>query len=416
MRGEVLPGRPAGGPAHAGDPPGAAAGAPAQSVAVKPMRILVVIDGNYPSTGGAEIQAGLLARVFAAAGHRVETLAPRLDPSRPLQQTHDGIPHTRIGFPRIRLLGAAILCLKFAAWLWRRRNEVDAIHVHMAKNLAAVCGLLRPFLRATLTVKISGAWEFQGGILDPRLRDRPLFRFYNRCIRRADCIQSISRFTYAQLRDAGYPESVLRLIPNAVDLARFSPRPEGRSGAGTRPHVVFVGRIVPLKGLADLVDAWAAGNLATHASLTIAGDGPQRAALMRQARQKGVHESITFAGELANVETLLADADVYVQPSHQEGLSNAVLEAMATGLPIVATRISGNEDVVTDGDNGMLVPPGNAAALAEALLQMVEQPALARRMGARSRALVEARFSTRAVTAQLERAYRGLPAIRDTPD
>lgn len=116
---------------------------------------------------------------------------------------------------------------------------------------------------------------------------------------------------------------------------------------------------------------------------------------------------MAFAGEVSDVPAVLAEADIYVQPSFQEGLPNSVLEAMAMGLPIVATRVSGNEDVVVDGENGLLVPPGDPKSLAAAIQKLVDDPALATRMGRRSREIIESRFSLAAVMRQLCDAYRG---------
>lgn len=382
-----------------------AGGAPAGA-----LRILLVVDGFYPSTGGSEMQVRLLARAFTAAGHHVEIVAPQLDTTMATSERLDGIEVTRIAYPHVRIVGALWLCVCFAAWLWRRRNRIDAIHVHMAKNLAAVAGLMRPYMRPTLTIKISGAWEFSGGILDPKLRDKPLYRLYNAGVRRADTMQCISAYTRQRLADTGYPPERLRLIANAVDLARFAPAEQPQPRAGGRAHVAFVGRIEPVKGLVDLLAAWSRYGLAAKARLTIAGYGTQKEALIEAARSSGILDSVDFPGEIHDVPALLRTADLYVQCSYEEGLANSVLEAMAMGLPIVATRISGNVDVVADNDNGLLVPPGDPEALGAALQRLIDDPALAAAMGKRSRVLVEQRFGIPAITAQLEAAYRGTPA------
>lgn len=366
------------------------------------LRLLVVVDGFFPSLGGAEMQARLLCRAFAGAGHEVRALAPWLDETRPLTETLDGVPLERIRYPKIRLLGAAILCLRFAWKLLRERDRYDAVHIHMAENLAAVAGFLRPLLKASVTVKISGASEFEGGILDPRRRTRPLLRLMNRWIQRVDNIQCISHFTQRQLLAAGYPASRLRMIPNAVDLSRFGV--ERRSGNGV-VRVAYVGRLRHVKGVTVLVDAWKAVAPRGGVRLVIAGDGDLREQLVAQVERLGLRDTVELAGEIADVPGLLGGTDVYVQPSFQEGLPNSVLEAMAAGLPIVATRVSGNEDLVTDGDNGVLVPPGSPADLAAALRRLIDDPALARRMGERSRARAE-RFAVPSVVAQLLRAYR----------
>lgn len=367
-------------------------------------RILLVVDGLYPSTGGAEVQARLLSRTLAAQGHEVSVVAPLLAPYQTAHENVDGVPLERIRYPKVRLLGAVILCVRFAAFLLARRKRYDAIHVHMAQNLAAICGLLRPLLHATVTVKISGAWEFDGGILDPRKRDRFPYRVLNAWVRRADHIQCISAYTQQMLLDAGYRPQTLLQVPNAVDLTRFAP-----SGIqnGTGPvRVVSVGRHVPVKGLYVLLEAWRLADLGRSARLVLAGDGPERAGLMARAQALGIADSVDFLGTVADVPALLASSSVYVQASFQEGLSNAVLEAMASALPVVATRISGNTDLVQDGDNGLLVEPGDAAGLASALSALVRDPQRAHRLGQRARASVESRFALPVVLSRLLQAYR----------
>ncbi len=379
----------------------------AEPKSAPPLRILFVVDGYYPATGGAEKQVRTLARAFAEAGHSVRIVAPWLDRTLPRTDQVDGIPVQRLAYPRIKMLGAAMLCVHYGVWLWTRRGEFDAIHVTMAKNLAAVSGLLRPLLAATVTVKISGAWEFSGGLLDPELRARPVQRLYNWCIRRVDNMQCVSEFTRSMVKNAGYNEEQLLMVPNAVDLTRFSPRALEVRTPGTPTRVTYVGRIRPVKGVSVLVDAWSRVASAANARLTIAGDGWEREALTKKAREAGLADSIEFLGEVTDVPAVLAKTDIYVQPSLQEGLPNAVLEAMAMGLPIVATRVSGNEDVVVHEENGLLVPASDPEALAAALRRLAADPSLAARMGQRSREMAEERFGLRAVVRKLEQAYRG---------
>jgi len=381
------------------------ASCPTSRVDANRTRILLVIDGLYPSTGGAEVQARLLSRALAAEGHEVAVVAPRLAQYQSDNEIVDGVPLERIRYPKIRLLGAVVLCVRFALLLLARRKRYDAIHVHMAQNLAAIAGLLRPLLRSTVTVKFSGAWEFEGGILDPRKRNRFPYRLLNTWVRRADHIQCISSFTRQMLLDAGYrPESLLP-VPNAVDLTRFAPR-AARQLEAHPIRVVSVGRHVPVKGLPVLLEAWRISGLDQGARLVLAGDGPERPRLMARARELGIADSVDFLGTVADVPSLLASADVYVQASFQEGLSNAVLEAMACALPVVATRISGNTDLLQDGENGLLVEPGDATALATALRTLVEDRARARALGDRARASVETRFALPVVLSHLLQAYR----------
>lgn len=365
-------------------------------------RILMVVDGHYPSTGGAEMQARLLSRSFAEAGHEVTVLVPRLDRRLPVHDTLDGVKVERIAYPQVRLLGAVVLFLRFAALLVWRRRHYDAVHVHTAHFLAAMAGLVRPLTGRTLMVKVTGAWEFDGGVLDPRRRGRPLYRLTNWMLRRADHMHCISDHTRKMLLEAGYRDAQVCMIPNAVDLQRFAPARPPR----IPPRVVFVGRLVPVKGLPVLLKAWKSVVARVPARLVIAGDGPQRDELQRLAVDLGLVDSVDFLGNVSDVPSVLAGASLYVQPSHQEGMPNSVLEAMACGLPVVATRVSGNVDLVADGQSGLLVPAGDHDALAEALACLLDAPERAHDMGLRSREIVERRFAVPSVLAQLLSAYR----------
>lgn len=373
---------------------------------VSAIRILMVVDGYFPgSTGGAELQAGLLGRELAARGHRVEYVAPRIERSQPEHETLWGLAVWRIPYPPLRIIGSLIMLTRFAWWLLRRRQTYDVIHVHMVKNMATIAGLLKPFLRATLMMKISGAWEFQGGILDTQLRHRLIYRFMRHCVRRADYIQCISEYTRKKLRELDFPDSAIAMIPNAINLNIYS----GRNKRTVREQrtVVFVGRIEPVKGLDVLLRAWLTmQKTVKNAQLIIAGTGDQRDELERLARELGIDQHVHFPGHVSDVAALLETADLYVQPSHQEGLSNSLMQAMAMSLPVVATRISGNEDLVTDRVSGRLVEPGNPVELAQALCETLENPEEAAHMGRRARQLIEERYQVDAIIGQLLQAYR----------
>lgn len=370
------------------------------------LHILTVVDGCFPgTTGGAELQAGLLSRELLARGHSVEVVAPRVDSWQPEHESIWGIPVRRFSYPQVRLIGAAIMLARFAWWLLRRRQVYDVIHVHMVKNMATVTGLLKPWLRATLVVKVSGAWEFHGGILDAQRRRRPLYRFMNYCVQQADYVQCISEFTRTVLRETRYPEDILRIIPNAVDATAYSRRQVREPMAGRT--VVYVGRLEPVKGLDVLLRAWVAVERNVPASrLVIAGAGDQYEQLVQLSKQLGIAEQVHFLGHVQDVMTLLDGADLYVQPSYQEGLSNSLMQAMAMGIAVVATRVSGNVDLVTDGVSGRLVEPGKSEALASAISELLLLPDTAAEMGRRAQLVIRERYDVDVVISKLLQAYR----------
>lgn len=348
------------------------------------------------------MQARLLASSLRAAGHQVQVLAPRLDHSSPRHDWIDGIEVTRLQYPRWRGVGALLLNLRFGAWLMRHRGQFDAVHIHMMHNLAGAAGWMRPLIGIPVAVKVSGAAEFEGGVLDPALRGMLKHRFLNAGSRRLDAFQCISSHTARMMLAAGYPAQRLHFIPNAVDVARFT-RAEVADPRVMR--VVFVGRHVPVKSLDVLLRAWSLLRLPNRARLVLAGDGPEHKALRGLAEELGIAGSVEFPGMVRNVPELLAGASLYVQASRSEGLPNSVLEAMAAALPVVATRISGHEDVVRDGESGLLVPVGEPQALADALQRLFDDPALRRRLGDAGRATVEREYDVPVVLRRLCNMY-----------
>jgi glycosyltransferase involved in cell wall biosynthesis len=160
-----------------------------------------------------------------------------------------------------------------------------------------------------------------------------------------------------------------------------------------------------VKGLDVLLDAWSRVDRRHGARLLLIGDGTIRADLERRAATLHISDTVVFVGHVSSVPQHLVTADIYVQSSHQEGLPNSVLEAMACGLPVVATRVGGTEELVVDGDNGLLVPPGDAGCLAAALSRLLQDGDARRRMGQRSRARILACYELSCVLEQLEHLY-----------
>jgi glycosyltransferase involved in cell wall biosynthesis len=200
------------------------------------------------------------------------------------------------------------------------------------------------------------------------------------------------------------------VILNAVDVARV-PR-AGHDGA--RPRILSVGRLAAPKDFRTLVGALAQLPRGAAEAL-IVGDGPDRAQLEAEIARLGLAEHVLLAGERRDVPELLAGADLFVLSSRSEGLPVSVLEAMAAGLPVIASRVGGLPELVADGETGMLVEAGDVDELAAALRLLLAEPALRRRLGAAGRACAEARFDLeRFRRAHLELysaelARRGLP-------
>lgn len=209
------------------------------------------------------------------------------------------------------------------------------------------------------------------------------------------------------------PQNITRIC-NGVDASSFCPassaaRPPGWPFA--RGLTVFgtVGRLQPVKAQVDLVHALADlfrrhPATATDARLAIIGDGPERPAIESAIRDTGLGDHVWLAGARADVAACMQAMDVFVLPSLTEGISNTILEAMACGLPVIATDVGGNPELVDAGRTGVLVPPSNPPALANAMLQMLDA-LTASRMGKAGRARIEQYFSLDAMVASYSKLY-----------
>lgn len=223
------------------------------------------------------------------------------------------------------------------------------------------------------------------------------------------------------LRDAIHVKSArLSQIYNGVDSRRFAPDPQHArallpAGFADVNDVVIgsVGRFAPVKGYAHLATAFV--DLVKRypevpLKLVLAGDGSERAACERVIAGAGLSERVWFAGDRSDVPDLMRGFDIFVLPSLGEGISNTILEAMASGLPIVATRVGGNPELVGQ-DNGILVAAADAGALADALGRYAMDISLRQQHGKRSRAIIEARFSMQAMVAGYLDVYDRLTGV-----
>ncbi len=203
------------------------------------------------------------------------------------------------------------------------------------------------------------------------------------------------------MAQTGFPASRIITLWNGIDLERFpyrGPRPGGPA--------LTVARLSPEKDIGTLLRAVALVlPSAPGFRLDIAGDGPEKEVLHRLAADLRLGDRVRFLGEVQDISALLAGAGLFVLPSQTEGISLTILEAMASGLPVVATRVGGNPETVLDKVTGLLVPAGDPAALAQALLGLWNNTASGQAVGLAGRRRVEANFDIRRMVAEYEHLY-----------
>ena len=275
---------------------------------------------------------------------------------------------------------------------WFRNERIDIVHTHNSK----------PLFYAGPAARVARV----GGVIHTRhgqrhgatSRQNIAFKLACRCADRMVCVsQDCARLC----RDDGIDPRTVRTILNGIDPTRFS-----FSGPAQGGPAVYVGRLSPEKDVASLLRACAiVAAECPSFRLQIAGAGRCWAELIALKESLGISDHVEFLGEVQNVPALLHLASMFVLPSLTEGVPLTVLEAMACGLPVVATRVGGTPEAVADELTGLLVPAREPAQLANALLRVYRQPDMATEMGRAGRARVETHFDVREMVAEYESLY-----------
>jgi glycosyltransferase involved in cell wall biosynthesis len=237
------------------------------------------------------------------------------------------------------------------------------------------------------------------------LRPRAQRLLHRRCLRLATHVAVNSEAVRERVEAEGIEARRVTVLPNGVDLSRFAP-PQKARPTGAPRRVGVVGNLRPEKGLADLVRATAVvRERRPDVELTIWGEGPMRAELEALLRSLAFDPALVLRGTTTRPEAALRDLDIFVLPSLSEASSNGLMEAMATGLPVVATAVGGNPHLVQNEVTGLLAPPGDPAALAQSILRLVEDGRFAARLGARARAHAESTFGMEGMVARTDAFY-----------
>jgi len=287
--------------------------------------------------------------------------------------------------------------LRLAAWLRRRRPAV--FHAHMTWPLGCKWAMAAAVLaRVPVVVATVQLWVDIPVTASRRIQAHVLGEGIGTLV-------AVSEDAGRRMRgDLGWGGRVT-VVRNAVALERFpAPAPAPRRPPGAPAVAVVPARLVEQKGHADLLEA---ARRVPDVRFLCAGDGPLRAALEQRARRLGVADRVLFLGHRSDVPELLREAHMAVLPSLYEGLPLSLVEAMAAARPVVATDAGGSREVVEHGKTGLLVPPRDPAALAEAVGRLASDEALAARFGDAGRRRVERDFSASEMVARVERIYQG---------
>jgi glycosyltransferase involved in cell wall biosynthesis len=386
-----------------------------------PPRRILLVNYEYPPIGGGGGNATHhLAHELVKLGHHPFVLTAAWGGLPPAEFTH-GVTIRRIlalrrhadhcSIPEMLAFTSAAL---LAAPGWARQWKVEAALVFFTVPCGPIGWLLKRLLKLPYCLSLQGG-DVPG--FDPdRLHTyhtvagpmiSHLWHDAAAVIANSEGLADL-----AQRHDA---RARIGVIPAGADVEGIAPK----SDYSAQQHVefLFVGRMVKQKGLDVLFDAFGKLDHALDWRLTIVGEGPERSALTAQAARLNIAGRITFKAwtDRSALPGIYRNADVFVLPSRAEGMANALLDAMASGLPVIGTRVAGTAEVMTDEKTGLLVPPENSDELAAAIATLVNDGARREAYGRAARERVETSYSWASAAERWAAVLENSIAVKDKP-
>jgi len=377
----------------------------------EPYTFFLICQSYPPIIGGSELEAQRVCEALIRRGHRVTVVCSGGAPMPPVRNWVDlkGVPvriYARYGKGAVK---NCVFAIRVAFMLILERKNYQFVYFLMpGLHLAAGLPVARVLGKPTL-MKFSGSGEVT------RMTKSIIGRFELWMLRRwVRCLMILNEGMRQEAIAHGFPPDLLLWMPNPVDTDQFSPG-SGEVQLDLRIRfdippgstvVLYCGRLAPEKALPSLIDAF---SLLTRefpdAFLVLIGDGPLRGSLEQKAKQLNLTaKNVRFAGQVDPDEVCswLKVADVFVLPSFLEGFPCSLIEAMSAGLPSVVSDIPANQQLVKDGEQGLLVPAGDAKATAKSLKRLFEDPHLRTQMGRAARQTILENYATSHIVCRYE--------------
>jgi N-acetyl-alpha-D-glucosaminyl L-malate synthase BshA len=366
----------------------------------------------YASVGGSGVVAAELARCLADRGHRTHVISS--DTPFRLRESGADVRFHRVetpGYPLFRepqyLLALANRLVQVA-----RACQLDIIHAHYAIPHAAAAYLARQILASgaggakTVPRTITTLHGTDVTILgsDPSYRETVAF-----CIDQSDAVTAVSASLRADTRRAMPIARDITVIPNFIDLDVYRRKPDpalrARYCKSVERLVIHLSNLRPVKQVDAVVRVFSQIRARVPARLLIVGEGPELGRAEQLIDELGIGAQVELIGEAQDVVGLLSVSDLFLLPSLQESFGLSALEAMACGVPVVASNVGGLPEVVADGVTGFLHPPDATSQMAESAIRILSDPELHARMAAEGVRLAAERFSADRIVPQYEALY-----------
>ena len=354
----------------------------------------------YPTYGGSGIVATELGLELALRGHEIHFISYAHPIRLPLESEH--VHYHEVEVANYPLFAYPPYCLALAGRMAEvaERYDLDLLHVHYALPHAVSALLARQMLESKR--RLPFVTTLHGTDITLVGQEPSYFAITKHSIESSDGVTTVSQYLNDRTREVFGVEKPMRTIHNFVNCELYQPRQKERDG---RPRLLHLSNFRPVKRPTDCVRVLKEVVETVDAELWMVGDGPERGPCERLARELGVSGRAEFLGKQDHVERLIPQADVLLLPSEHEAFGLAALEAMACGVPPVATRVGGVAELIDDGVDGYLEAVGDTAAQARRVVQLLTDSELRQRVSGAARRAAEARFDSKRIIPLYEQYY-----------
>ena len=400
------------------------------------MKICIFTETYYPVVGGGETQARLLAEGLITNGHSVIVLTRRSDAALRQHEDYGDVSVYRlapVGRGQFKKWG---LLLSSLPALIQLRDHYDLIFVSGYRIIGLAAVLVGKLFRKPVVLKADSQGEMSGEFFESGLRKfgtsrsslpfRLFLAFRNVILKKADAFSATSPEIASEWTSGKVPLNKIHLIPNGVDTTRFAPvGAEQKSFLREKLDLpqaaiiaIYSGRLVSYKGLPLLLKVWDEIRFRHEGvTLLLAGTGGLdihncEAELREYVKSAGLEKGVIFLGAVQNVPEYLQAADLFVFPTENDAFPSSLIEAMACGLPVIATPVGAIKTIVSHRETGLIVQPKNSEQLFEALDVMLSDRGLASRLGKAGRRLVQEQYSSRSMMRKYLSLFESTPQRR----
>lgn len=372
------------------------------------MRICVVTSVKFPPEEGIGNYIYNMSKEFIRKGHDV-TVITRGNFQKTHLENYDGIKIYRVPFILLYPFHVHLHGIFVNKLFNSIKNNFDVIHVHsplpplVKSPIPVLLTIHSPMKSGASVLKVTDlfslATKFQAKYISYPLEKK--------LIKNSSMVTAVSSTVSKNLEDYGLKAEDIKLVYNGVDQDIFFP-------SGKKPeekYILYTGRISYGKGLLELIDcAKEVCEIRDDVSFVLAGDGPLLSNLKKKVTDLNLQNRIKFLGQVnrRKIVNLYQNATIFAFPSYYEGLPGSLLEAMACQLPIVATEVPGNIELIEHNKNGIFIPPKNASAISKAILDLLDDPDKRDKLGKNARKTIEDKFTWDAVSDRILGCYKSI--------